>query len=56
MSANPGSDAAIAAGCICAVLDNNRGRFPVFEAYGDQPAGWWITEGCPIHSDVKTLP
>lgn len=37
---NPGSDEAIAEGCICAVLDNARGR-------GDGP--FWITEGCPLH-------
>ncbi len=39
---NPGSREAMAAGCICAVLDNNYGRFP------DWP-GWWITVGCPVH-------
>lgn len=44
-AANPGSRAAIAAGCTCAVIDNNHGQFPVIP-----PDGWWITEGCPLHS------
>ena len=43
----PGSAEAIAAGCMCPVLDNNHGKFPVFELDG-QPC-WWKTEGCPIH-------
>jgi hypothetical protein len=41
---NPGSDEAIADGCICAVLDNNHG---LFAPYPDD--GWWITEGCRVH-------
>lgn len=41
---NPGSDEARALGCICAVLDNNHGRFA---PYPD--GGWWITVGCPVH-------
>lgn len=44
----PGSEAAIAAGCICAVLDNNHGKYPPFE-----PDGWWITMGCPVHASGK---
>jgi hypothetical protein len=40
----PGSDAAVAAGCICAVLDNNHGRWAPFP-----PDGWYITVGCPVH-------
>ena len=41
---NPGSADAQAAGCQCAVLDNNRGRFAPL------PEGrWWITVGCPVH-------
>ena len=45
---NPGTRAAVAAGCICPVLDNNHGQFPVFrdEDGRDQ---WWITEGCSVH-------
>lgn len=41
---NPGSGEALAQGCLCAVLDNNHGRFAPFP--GD---GWWITYGCPVH-------
>lgn len=42
---NPGSDAAAARGCICAVLDNNRGKYAP-----RPPDGWFITVGCPVHS------
>lgn len=44
---NPGSRKALDAGCICAVLDNNHGRFAPWP-----PDGWWITEGCPVHAFV----
>lgn len=41
----PGSDAALEVGCLCAVLDNNRGlRAPW------PPDGWYITWGCPVHA------
>lgn len=43
-AANPGSDEALAKGCICAVLDNNHGRSAPWP-----PDGWWITQGCPQH-------
>jgi hypothetical protein len=42
---NPGSDAAIKLGCICAVLDNCHGKFAPYP-----PNGWWITGGCPVHA------
>lgn len=42
---NPGSDEALDAGCWCAVLDNNHGKFAPFP-----PDNWWITEGCPVHA------
>ncbi len=42
---NPGSDEAIAQGCICARMDNNRGKYPPYP-----PSGWWITGGCPVHA------
>lgn len=42
---NPGSDAALNAGCICPVLDNCHGRFPPYP-----PDGWVIIHGCPVHS------
>ena len=41
---NPGSDAAIKAGCTCAVLDNCHGR-----GYRMQPGVYVYTEGCPVH-------
>lgn len=40
---NPGSKGAVALGCICAVMDNNRGLYPP-----RPPDGWWITVGCPV--------
>lgn len=40
----PGSQDALDQGCICAVLDNNHGKFPPWP-----PDGWWITGGCPVH-------
>ena len=48
---NPGSKDAINAGCQCAVMDNNHGRFAPFP-----PDGWWVTEGCPIHAPKKVNP
>lgn len=42
---NPGSKAAQGMGCICAVLDNNHGLTAPWP-----PSGWWITEGCPVHT------
>lgn len=41
---NPGSNAALDAGCICPVFDNNRGKYPPWP-----PDGWWIRGDCPIH-------
>ena len=43
---NPGSDAAIEAGCTCPVLDNGHGRGV---GGNGEKYGWWITEGCPLH-------
>ena len=45
---NPGSDEALAQGCLCAVLDNCHGKFAPFP-----PDGWWITEGCPVHAPAR---
>ena len=42
----PGSDEAVAAGCICPRMDNCRGK----GRYGDgEKYGWWMVEGCPLH-------
>jgi hypothetical protein len=45
---NPGSNAALAAGCLCAVMDNNHGQYPPYP-----PDGWWITVGCPVHEPMR---
>jgi hypothetical protein len=42
---NPGSDEAMASGCICAVLDNNHGKWA---PWGDD--SWWTNEGCSVHA------
>jgi hypothetical protein len=42
---NPGSEEARAAGCWCAILDNNHGKFAP-----DPDGSWWITQGCPVHA------
>lgn len=41
---NPGSEEALAAGCLCAVMDNNHGKWKPWTGH------WWITEGCPVHA------
>jgi len=45
---NPGSDEAIAQGCTCPVLDNGHGD----EELG-RIRGFWISEGCPLHTNNK---
>lgn len=42
---NPGSDAAIAQGCICPVMDNGHGR-----GWMGQPGIFVYTDGCPVHA------
>lgn len=46
---SPGSDAAIAAGCTCPVMDNGRGR----GAYGTTGL-FWYSSGCPVHGSGKS--
>jgi hypothetical protein len=47
---NPGSDEAIAAGCICPILDNGHGKGVQRETYtGRIITDWWINDDCPIH-------
>ena len=42
---NPGSDAAIDAGCLCPVLDNAHGK-----GYMCIPGVFVYTESCPVHN------
>ena len=46
---NPGSDAAIDAGCTCAVLDNCHGKG--FPWPGCDGPAFWITSSCPLHGE-----
>ncbi|MDQ0506005.1 hypothetical protein QOZ94_002809 [Xanthobacter agilis] len=43
---SPGSDAAIALGCTCPVLDNGHGR-----GYMGRSEQFWVSADCPIHGD-----
>lgn len=48
---NPGSNAAIALGCTCPVLDNARGLGAYGGAKGkDDKPMFWVSAGCPVHS------
>lgn len=48
-TSNPGSPAATANGCICAVMDNCRGA----GRGGDgERWGWYVTGGCPLHAPL----
>ncbi len=43
---NPGSQAAVAAGCTCTIIDNSHGK----GINGDGAKyGWWIIADCPLH-------
>lgn len=46
---NPGSDAAIAQGCMCPVIDNGHGN----EALAKDRGGFFITVGCPLHTPYR---
>lgn len=48
---NPGSDAAMIAGCTCPVLDNNHGEGAYSDAGGRR---FWINDGCPLHASKST--
>ena len=45
---NPGSDAAIKAGCACPVADNARGEGVVADK--DGVPLFWMNAACPIHA------
>jgi len=46
---NPGSRAASAQGCLCAVLDNHHGQGFVM----NHELCFYITLGCPLHAPVE---
>ena len=43
----PGSDAAVAKGCLCPVGDNARGK-----GHMCIPGVFWVDENCPLHGHV----
>ena len=47
---NPGSKAAIAQGCTCPVMDNNRGA-GVPNGHGNPPVFWYSSD-CVVHTEV----
>jgi len=46
---NPGSDAALTAGCTCPVIDNCHGK-----GFGPDPR-FWVSGGCPLHAPEQEL-
>ena len=53
---NPGSDAAIAQGCTCPVIDNHHGRgMPALDADGQERAWFVFREDCPLHGGKDWL-
>jgi hypothetical protein len=50
---NPGSPAAVAAGCTCPVMDNARGKGARFNEAGEPL--FWVTQGCPLHAPEDPL-
>jgi hypothetical protein len=48
---NPGSDAALAKGCNCPVLDNGHGNPEL-----GRIRGFYITAGCPLHGMPADAP
>lgn len=49
---NPGSDAALALGCICPVLDNGHGQDDFAPHYDNGKPCFWITIGCNVHGET----
>lgn len=51
MPPNPGSDAAIAGGCACAVMDNHHGQgFPYWTGKGNETiTAFYINAACQMH-------
>lgn len=52
MTPTPGSDAAVALGCTCPVLDNGRGR-GAYKVNGVWQ--FWIAFDCPVHQGVEPM-
>ncbi len=51
---NPGSAEAVAAGCLCPVIDNARGEgMPAPGPFGGR--WWYLSERCPLHG-TKDVP
>ena len=44
---NPGSPAALSAGCLCPVLDNEHGAG--FPYPGGKGPAFWVNAACPLH-------
>ena len=44
----PGSDEALARGCLCPTLDNHHGRGVPINAGGVKRM-WWRVQDCPLH-------
>lgn len=48
----PGSEAAVAIGCTCPVMDNGHGA-----GYMGNPEVFMMNEGCPVHDPLaRTTP
>jgi len=50
---NPGSEEAHSQGCICPILDNNKGEGAYLDLNGNPV--FWYTQNCPIHSEAKDV-
>lgn len=53
MTPPPGSDAAVATGCRCAVLDNGHGKGSGYTDAEGAPL-YWISADCPLHGEKST--
>lgn len=51
---NPGSPEAVAAGCLCPIIDNHHGKgVPIGK---DGSPLFWRSERCPIHGGEALTP
>lgn len=49
---NPGTAQAVAQGCTCPVVDNQKGEgIPAFGDDGKPVRYWWYDTSCPVHSE-----